>query len=58
MKKPKKPKEIDLCPDILLNPENRLCPNFDNVSINLEPLATDKEMGFRVLDNCAEEHIM
>ena len=31
--------------DLRLSPELRLCPKFD-------------PMGFRVLDNCAEEHIM
>lgn len=43
--------------DLRLDPEERLCPNFDVTSIKkfLAPLPA--EMGFRVLDNCAEEHI-
>lgn len=60
MKKPDKKKkpELDRVPDILLNPEERLCPGFDAVSINHETLATSQDMGFRVLDNCTEEHEM
>ena len=41
-----------------LDPERRLCPQFDSVSIALFPVADRGEMGFRVLDNCCEEHIM
>lgn len=44
--------------DLRLNPKARLCPNFDEESIALFPVATPDEMGMRVLDNCAEEHIM
>ena len=42
----------------LLEPERRLCPAFDPVSIALFPVATREEMGVRVLDNFCEEHIM
>ena len=41
-----------------LNPERRLCPKYDAVSIKLFPMARPGEMGMRVLDDCAEEHIM
>ena len=44
--------------DLRLNPEARLCPRFDAVSIAKFPVADPGEMGFRVVDNCAEEHIM
>ena len=44
--------------DLRLNPENRICPKFDKTSIALFPVAKPEEMGMRVLDNCAEEHIM
>ncbi len=41
-----------------LDPSIRLCPNFDETSIALYPVADRKEMGFRVVDNFPEEHIM
>lgn len=44
--------------DLRLNPEARLCPKFDATSIALFPVAKREEMGIRVVDNCAEEHIM
>ena len=44
--------------DLRLSPELRLCPKFDPTSIAHFHLATREDMGFRVLDNCAEEHIM
>lgn len=44
--------------DLRLNPKARLCPKFDEESIALFPVADPDEMGMRVLDNCAEEHMM
>jgi hypothetical protein len=44
--------------DLRLNPEKRLCPAFDSASIKLFPAPDRGDMGVRVLDNCAEEHIM
>ena len=44
--------------DLRLNPEKRLCPAFDAASIKRFPAPDRDEMGVRVLDNCAEEHIM
>ena len=41
-----------------LEPEKRLCPKYDAVSIKSFPMAQPGEMGFRVVDNCAEEHMM
>ena len=43
--------------DLRLNPEDRLCPAFDSVSIKKFAAPDFGEMGVRVLDNCAEEHI-
>ena len=44
--------------DLRLNPQDRLCPKFDEESTALFPVADREEMGVRVVDNCAEEHIM
>jgi len=41
-----------------LDPSQQLCPLFDETSIATFPVADREEMGIRVLDNCAEEHIM
>ena len=44
-------------PVLRLEPEKRLCPAFDPVTIAEFSVASPKEMGFRVLDNFCEEHI-
>lgn len=44
--------------ELRVNPEDRLCPKFDRTSIALFPVAEWGRMGMRVLDDCAEEHIM
>ena len=44
--------------DLRLDPESRLCPAFDAVSIKKFAAPDYEEMGVRVLDNCAEEHMM
>ena len=44
-------------PALLIEPEKRLCPAFDPVSIATFPVAEPEEMGYRVLDNFCEEHI-
>lgn len=44
--------------DLRLDPEQRICPKFDATSIAKFPVASYDEMGVRVADNCAEEHIM
>lgn len=41
-----------------IDPQSRICPKFDSTSIALFPVAERDEMGVRVLDDCAEEHIM
>lgn len=43
--------------DVRLDPESRVCPAFDSVTIAEFPVAAPGEMGFRVLDNFCEEHI-
>ncbi len=43
--------------DLRLNPQLRLCAKFDETSIAKFPVAEPGEMGFRVVDNCAEENI-
>lgn len=42
---------------VRLDPEERLCPAFDSTSIKLFRAPERGEMGVRVLDNCAEEHM-
>ena len=44
-------------PALQIEPEKRLCPAFDPVSIATFPVAEPEEMGYRVLDNFCEEHI-
>lgn len=44
--------------EIRINPENRICPKFNQQSIAAFPIAKPDEMGVRVQDDCAEEHIM
>lgn len=45
-------------PELRIDPETRLCPKFDSTSIALFPVADREEMGMRVVDDCAEEHMM
>lgn len=42
---------------IRLDPEERICPEFDSTSIKLFRAPDIEKMGFRVLDNFPEEHI-
>ena len=53
----KKPRN-DSGTELRIDPEQRICPKFDSASIALLPVADREEMGVRVLDDCAEEHIM
>ena len=43
-------------PSLRLEPEKRMCPIFDSVSIAKFPVAAPGEMGYRVLDNFCDEH--
>ena len=54
----KKRPDFQVGANIRLDPQTRLCPRFDEESIALYPIAQPGEMGFRVVDNFAEEHIM
>lgn len=54
-------KRRQTCPigcNFRLEPQQRLCPKFDEESIAMYPIAQPGEMGFRVVDNFAEEHMM
>ncbi len=53
-----KKRKTDQTVDLRLDPEARLCPAFDAVSVKKFAAPDFGEMGVRVLDNCAEEHIM
>lgn len=53
MKKSKK--EHQTCPRI--DPEEEICPAFDSCSIKKFAAPDQGEMGVRVLDNFAQEHI-
>lgn len=44
-------------PCVRLDPESRLCPEFDSTSIKLFPAPDREEMGVAVVDNFPEEHI-
>lgn len=44
--------------NIHISPEKRICPSYDYLSIASYRVATPGKMGFRVVDNCAEEHMM
>lgn len=56
MSNKKRRKHDDIQPR--MDPESRICPKFDAASIALFPVAQRDEMGVRVVDDCAEEHIM
>ena len=55
---PKKKKKSDPSDNLRLNPEARLAAQFDAASIAKYPVSEPEKVGFRVLDNCAEEHTM
>ena len=40
-----------------LEPQRRLAPWFDEVSVATFPVAAPHEMGVRVVDDCCQEHI-
>lgn len=41
-----------------LDPEKRLCPKFDATSVAKFHVSDRDTVGVRVVDDCAEEHIM
>lgn len=40
-----------------LDPEKRLCPQFDSTGIKNYPVASWDKVGWQVVDDCAQEHI-
>ena len=44
-------------PALRVEPEKRLCPEYDPVTIKRYRAPSPEKMGFRVLDNFCEEHI-
>lgn len=56
MGKKKQPRAESDC--IRVAPEKRVASKFDPTSIALFPVAEPEDMGYRVLDDCAEEHQM
>jgi len=57
MKPKKQPPAEGEMSSLRLDPEQRLCPAFDAVSVADFPVAKRGEMGLRVVDDCAQEHI-
>ena len=53
----KKSKQKKSMENLRLDPEEQLCPKFDSASIAKFPVAEPEDMGVRVVDNCAEEHM-
>lgn len=41
-----------------INPANHLCSKFNLQSLATFPIVSPGESGMRVIDDCAEEHIM
>lgn len=42
--------------ELRVDPEQRLCEDFDSMSVAKFDVAEPGRMGFRVLDDCAQEH--
>lgn len=53
----KKTKQKKSMENLRLDPEQQLCPKFDSTSIAKFRVAEPEDMGVRVVDNCAEEHM-
>lgn len=58
MAKKKQKLRVEPTDDLRLDPEARIASKFDAVGIAKFPVARPEKMGFRVLDDCAEEHRM
>ena len=56
MTKKKKKQPAESGDNLRLNPEARIAPEYDSVSIRKYRVPEAERTGFRVLDNCAEEH--
>ena len=58
MAKKKKKARSEKSDELSADPDARLCSKFDSTGIAKFPIASRDDMGMRVRDNCAEEHIM
>lgn len=58
VKKVKVKRRRDVTDGVRLDPEMRLCSKFDQTSVAKFRVADSEHMGMRVVDDCAEEHIM
>lgn len=54
----KYPKQPAVEENLRINPETRLCPAFDYLTVAQYRVADRHTMGVRVVDNFCEEHIM
>ena len=57
-KKRQQPDVPEISDSLRLNPEKRVCPAFDDVTIAKFTVGSPEKMGMRVPDNFCEEHIM
>lgn len=48
----------DIIDNLRINPEKRICPSYDYLSIAQYRVADRDKMGFRVVDDFVHEHIM
>ena len=55
--KRRKKQEPPLRDELRLDPEQRLCSQWDSTSIRKFPVASWDQMGFQVLDDFCVEHI-
>ena len=55
MAKKRKKRRMDA---LALDREQRLCPEYDSTGIRKTEAAEPRRVGMRVVDDCAEEHIM
>lgn len=53
----KSPKQEQPVMELSVNPQAKVCPKFDAHGIAEFPVGDPHKMGFRVVDNCTEEHI-
>lgn len=55
---PKRASKAERTERLRLNPERRPCAKFDSRSTAKFRVASPGNMGFLVIDNCAEEHML
>lgn len=53
-----KKKTAQIGDSLRLDPENRLCPQYDSTGIRMFPVASWDKMGRQVLDDFCQEHMM